>query len=314
MIREILSHNLQIKYFIKSVRRSHFVTKMKKLDAEQLMEYNAKLFENRQGYKLDWNNLQTYSEKMQWEKLFDKDRRKVICADKYRVREWVSERIGKEYLIPLVGVWDNARDIDFSKLPNQFVLKTNCSSGDVIIVKNRDSLSSKEIRGYKAKLNYYLHMNFGYNTCELHYNDIRPKVIAEAFIDSGKEDLQDYKFLCFDGKPYYCWVDIGRYHNHKRNIYDLEWKLQEWHQFNYGIANEKIEKPKNFEKMIEIAEILSKGFPHVRVDLYEVNGKIYFGEMTFTNSSGFEKIEPKSADLMLGELWKIDPVINDFNK
>ena len=314
MIREILSHNLQIKYFIKSVRRSHFVTKMKKMDAEQLMEYNAKLFENRQGYKLDWNNLQTYSEKMQWEKLFDKDRRKVICADKYRVREWVSERIGKEYLIPLVGVWDNARDIDFSKLPNQFVLKTNCSSGDVIIVKNRDSLSSKEIRGYKAKLNYYLHMNFGYNTCELHYNDIRPKVIAEAFIDSGKEDLQDYKFLCFDGKPYYCWVDIGRYHNHKRNIYDLEWKLQEWHQFNYGIANEKIEKPKNFEKMIEIAEILSKGFPHVRVDLYEVNGKIYFGEMTFTNYSGFEKIEPKSADLMLGELWKIDPVINDFNK
>lgn len=306
MIREKISKNWVLKYTIKSLQRKVFLRKMEKKSIKQLMVYDANLYEQRHGYKLDWNNLRTYSEKMQWEKLFDHDPRKIVCADKYRVRDWVADKIGTEYLIPLIGVWDNANNIDFSKLPDQFVLKTNCSSGDVIIVKDKKNLTAKKIQGYRAKLNYYLKMKFGYNTCELHYNDMKPQVIAEAFIDSGAEDLQDYKFLCFNGKAYYCWVDIGRYHNHKRNVYDLDWNLQEWHQYNYGIYEGELKKPDAFEKMVKIAEILAKDFPHVRVDLYELHGKIYFGEMTFTNSSGFERIEPKEADLMLGKLWNID--------
>lgn len=305
-IREKLSKNLTLKYTIKGIQRFVFLKKMRKMSVEELMDYDAGLYANRHGEPLDWNNLQTYSEKMQWEKLFNYDERKIICTDKYRVREWVEQRLGGEYLIPLLGVWDRAEDIDFDKLPNQFVLKTNCSSGDVIIVKDKSMLTKNDIKGYRKKLNYYLDMQFGYNTCELHYNQIKPKIIAETFIECSGSDLPDYKFLCFEGKPYFCWVDIDRYHGHKRNVYDMEWNLQDWHQYNYGISKEGVEKPANFEKMVKIATTLCKGFHHVRVDLYDISGKIYFGEMTFTNSSGFEKIEPKSADFMLGELWKID--------
>lgn len=306
MIREILSNDLYLKYTIKSIQRNRILKKMEKKSIDELMEYDATLYKDRQGYDLDWNNLQTYSEKMQWEKLFDKDERKVVCADKYCVREWVKDKIGEEYLIPLLGVWDCAKDIDFSKLPDQFVLKTNCGSGDVVIVRDKSKISKRDIRGYRKKLEYFLNMKFGFNTCELHYNAIKPKIIAEKFIECNYTDLPDYKFLCFSGKPYFCWVDIDRYHGHKRNVYNMNWELQEWHQFNYGISKEKIKKPENFEKMIEIATILSTGFPHVRVDLYNLDGKIFFGEMTFTNSSGFEPIEPKSADYMLGELWTVD--------
>lgn len=306
MIREFISKNMVLKYKIKNLQRKIFLAKMKKKDLQGLMDYDAILFEKRHGYPLDWNNLQTYSEKMQWEKLFNQDPRKVLCTDKLAVRKWVSEKIGKEYLIPLIGTWDNAKDIDFDMLPNRCVLKTNCSSGDVIIIKDKERLSKQDIRGYKEKLNYYLKMSFGYNTCELHYNKIKPQIIAEQYIESCNDDLQDYKFLCFDGKPYFCWVDVDRYHNHKRNIYDLNWKLQNWHQYNYGVADKPINKPENFEQMVELAKVLAADFAHVRVDFYNVDGKIYFGEMTFTNSSGFEPIEPKDADLMLGSLWQIN--------
>ena len=112
--------------------------------------------------------------------------------------------------------------------------------------------------------------------------------------------------MCFDGVVRYCWVDMGRYHTHKRNVYDLNWTLQDWNQQKYGNYEAPIPKPENFDKMIEIADILCKGFSHVRIDLYNISGRIYFGEMTFTNGSGFEKIYPDSADFMLGSLWHLN--------
>ena len=305
-IKAFIKKHPRLLYFVKGVERKSFVHKMSAMTEKELMDYDARLFENRQGKKLNWSNLRTYSEKMQWEKLFDKDPLKVTLTDKYSVRQWVANLIGEEYLIPLIGVWDTVREINFESLPNQFVLKTNCASGDVIIVRDKSKLGKKEFAEYKAKLNYYLHMKFGYNTLELHYNDIQPKIVCEQLIESSDLDLQDYKFLCFDGVPMYCWVDTGRYHQHKRNIYNLDWELQDWNQFRYGNSETPIQKPKNFEKMIEIVKRLSVGFHHVRVDLYNNDGKIYFGEMTFTNSSGFERIEPEKADLMLGELWGLD--------
>lgn len=306
MIRKILSKNFVIKYSLKTILRKRIINKMEKKSTEQLMEYDAKLFEKRHGKMLDWNNLQTYTEKMQWEKLFNHDPRKVICSDKYLVREWVKDKIGSDYLIPLIGSWKNVDDIDFDTLPNQFVLKTNCSSGDVIIVRDKSKLTAKDIKGYKAKLNYYLNMKFGFNTCELHYNQIKPMIIAESLIFSERIDLPDYKFLCFDGVPYFCWVDTDRYTGHKRNVYDINWNPQNWHQTNYAISKEPIPRPANYDTMIEVVKKLAKDFSHVRVDLYNNNGRIYFGELTFTNSSGFERIEPESADLMLGEMWKIE--------
>ena len=130
-------------------------------------------------------------------------------------------------------------------------------------------------------------------------------IIAEEFVKHCGDDLPDYKFLCFDGVPVYCWVDTGRYSNHKRNVYNLKWELQPWNQGRYGTTDYPLKAPDKFNKMIEIAAKLSAGFPHVRVDLYNVNGEIYFWEMTFTNGSGLEPIIPQEADEMLGNLWKL---------
>ena len=276
------------------------------MSLKEKMKLDAEIYYKNTGEVLDWNNLKTYTEKMQWAKFFDKDPRKTQLADKYAVRKWVADKVGEEYLIPLLGVWDNANDIDFSKLPDAFVLKTNCATGDVVIVKDKYKLEKYEIVQIKCKLNYYLHYDCGCNSFESHYSSIPPKVICEHLLEFPGTDVPDYKFLCFNGKVYYCWVDTGRYHDHKRNVYDLEWNLQPWNQKAYGNSKEPIEKPKNFNKMIQIATELCQGFSHVRVDLYNIDGKIYFGEMTFTNGSGFEKITPHEANLMLGELWGLD--------
>ena len=276
----------------------------------QIRQLDSELYFKAQGKVLDWNHLLTYTEKMQWAKLYDKDPRKVILSDKYAVRAWVSETIGEEYLIPLIGVWDKYEDINFKVLPEQFVMKTNHGSNDVVIVRSKSKLSLAQKIEMRRKITNSLKRDYGSIYCELHYGKIPAKIIAEKFLDSGETDLQDYKFLCFSGKPYFCWVDIGRYTKHKRNVYDLNWNLQDWNQFTYGNTEYEIEKPKNFDQMIGLAEKLSRGFSHVRVDLYNIDGKIYFGEMTFTNGSGFEKIIPPSADLMLGNLWDIDPKSN----
>ena len=140
---------------------------------------------------------------------------------------------------------------------------------------------------------------------ELQYKDIKPKIIAEKYIVDNDGELKDYKFLCFDSKVYFCWIDVGRFTAHRRNVYNLEWELQKWSQYSYGNTHFQVPKPENFELMVNLAEKLCKGFSHVRVDLYNVNGKIYFGEMTFTNASGFEKITPNDYNLMLGNLWKL---------
>lgn len=273
---------------------------------EQIKKYNAQLYESRQKKKLDWNNLKTYTEKMQWAKIYDEDPRKVICADKYAVRKWVADKIGEEYLIPLLGVWERYFDIDFKALPEQFVIKTNHGSGDAVVIKRKSKMKLTQKIEMRRKIVSAMKTDYGTKHCELHYSKIKPFIIAEQYIDSGKEELQDYKFLCFDGVAHFCWVDVDRFTNHKRNVYDMEWKKQEWNQREYGNYDEELPKPDNFEKMIEIAEILSQGFSHVRVDLYNVKGKIYFGEMTFTNGSGFESINPESADYMLGELWNLE--------
>ena len=151
----------------------------------------------------------------------------------------------------------------------------------------------------------WLSTDFGYKSLELHYSGITPKILAEEYIETEYGELQDYKFLCFGGKPYYCWVDMGRYSNHTRNVYDLNWELQPWNQEAYAHYEKPIPRPENFEKMIEIATILAQSFSHVRVDLYNVNGKVYFGEMTFTNGGGYDRILPVEYDKKLGELWEL---------
>ncbi|WHE86209.1 ATP-grasp fold amidoligase family protein [Lachnoanaerobaculum gingivalis] len=255
------------------------------------------------GNILDWNNLRTYTEKMQWEKIYNKNPIKTTLTDKYAVREWVEGKIGKDYLIPLIGVWDSFDNIDFDLMPKQFVLKTNHGTGTNLIVKDKNKIN---MRRAKRMFDDWMKTDYAFtNSLQLHYRDIKRKIIAEKYLETNLGELQDYKFLCFDGKPCFCWVDLGRYSKHTRTVFDMNWKLQPWTQASYGIANYDIPKPKNFDMMIDIANILSKGFSHVRVDLYNVDGKIYFGEMTFTNGSGLDPIIPKEYDKVLGDYWKL---------
>lgn len=279
------------------------IEKIKKMPFEKQLLILEDMYEKRIGHKLDWNNLRTYTEKMQWEKVYHKDPLKVKLADKYAVRDWVAEKIGDRYLIPLLGVYNSFDEIDFSKLPNQFVMKTNHGSGTNYIVKDRSQFNKKQAR---VIFNDWMATDYAYNTgFELHYSEIERRIIIEKYLETPQNELQDYKFLCFDGEPKFCWVDMGRYSNHTRNVYDLKWQLQPWNQERYGIYKDPIPCPTNFDKMIEIARKLSKGFAHVRVDLYNVEGEIYFGEMTFTNGSGLDRIIPEEYDKILGDMWKI---------
>lgn len=279
------------------------IAKLKQLPKTEYPKMLAARYEAAIGHKLNWDNLQTYTEKMQWAKLYDKNPLKATLTDKYLVREWVEKTIGGEYLIPLLGVWDNFEDIDFSELPDRFVLKTNHGSGTNLIVKDKSKLNLKRA---KRMFDDWMNIDYAYNSnFEMHYTDIKPKIIAEEYMETSTGELPDYKFLCFGGKPYYCWVDCGRFTNHTRNVYDLDWKLQSWSQC-HPINEVIIEKPAKFETMVMLAQKLSEGLSHVRVDFYNIDGNIYFGEMTFTNASGLERIYPDEWDKRLGELWQLE--------
>ena len=279
------------------------IARLQKQSAEEHRRILSQVYEEKIGHPLNWEDPTAYTEKMQLAKLGDKNALKPLLADKYRVREWVTEKIGEEYLIPLLGVWDSFDQIDFGTLPSAFALKTNHGSGTNEIVKDKAKIHRKQL---KRKFDDWMAMDFAYTTYfEMHYSAIERKIIAEKYMETDLGELQDYKFLCFDGKPHFCWVDLGRYGKHTRTVFDLDWKLQPWTQAEYGISKEPIPKPKNFEKMVELATVLCQGFAHVRVDFYNVDGKIYFGEMTFTNGSGLDRIVPEEFDYELGRLWNL---------
>src|SRR5699024_10866712 len=177
-------------------------------------------------------NLISYTEKMQYAKLYLDTPLRTKLADKYKVRNWVSEKIGDEYLIPLLGVWDSYSEIDFDLLPDKFVLKTNHGASSNLIVKDKSVINHKKER---AKFDKWLNKNFAFSTgtIQLQYRDIKPKIIAEKYIEDSHGELNDYKFLCFSGEVYYCWIDVGRYSKHYRNVYDMNWNLQPWNQHTY---------------------------------------------------------------------------------
>lgn len=257
----------------------------------------------RRGYEpFDLKNPETYTQKIQWAEIYENDPRKTTYSDKVAVREWISETIGDEYLIKSLGVFSNVDDIDFDKLPDRFAIKLNNSSGFNIIVKDKSKINVKAI---KRQLKKWMKIDYAfYGGFQPHYLGIEPKILIEEYLEDGSGELRDYKFMCFNGVVKYCWVDIGRFGKHCRNVYDPEWNLQPWTQ-SYPNYDGLVEKPENFEKMIEIARVLCQGFSHVRVDLYNVDGRIYFGEMTFSNGGGHSKFIPDGYDKSLGDEWII---------
>lgn len=261
------------------------------------------------GRKLDFEKPMTFNDKLQWIKVYDSTPLKTKCADKFLVREFVKEKVGDKYLVPILGVWDSFDEIDFDSLPEKFVLKTNHASGTNVIVKNKSIIDFEEIgRQFTNWLSYNVQ---AYDFFELHYRDIPKKIIAEKYIEQIDGELFDYKFMCSYGEIMFVWVDSDRFVSHKRNIFDVDWNELDV-CVEYPKANREIPKPINFETMKRLARKLSYDFSICRVDLYDLDnnkdmlndnydtvewGGVYFGELTFCSGTGIEKIIPEYWDM-----------------
>ncbi len=210
----------------------------------------------------------------------------------------MEEQIGKEYLIPLLGVWDTFDEIDFSALPDKFVMKPTHASGCNIIVHDKSKLDMKAM---KAHFDFWMAYDYSRQALEKCYYGIPRKIIAEQFLDANGHDLPDYKFFCIHGEPILCWVDLDRSTNHTRNVYDTDWNLLPL-TIKYPSSSKVVEKPAGFSRMLDLARKLSKPFPQVRVDFYNLNGKIFFGELTFVSGSGQEKFTPDSYNRKFGDM------------
>ncbi|MGG1687210.1 ATP-grasp fold amidoligase family protein [Pseudalkalibacillus sp. NRS-1564] len=247
--------------------------------------------------KLNLVNPTTYNEKLQWLKLNDTNPEYPSLVDKYEVRNFIKKTIGEDYLIPLYGVWDDVDEINFDKLPNQFVLKGTHDSGGLVICRDKNTL---DIDKAKRKLRKSLKHNYYWGQREGIYKNIKPRIIAEKYmVDESKKELKDYKFFCFDGEVKAMFIATDRGIDTRFDFFDLDFNHMPFMQ-RYPNAIKPIKKPKGFKEMIDLAMVLSKGIPHVRVDFYDINGKIYFGEMTFFHFSGWEKFEPSKYDELFG--------------
>ena len=256
----------------------------------------------------DWLNLDkpiTFNEKIQWLKLYDSTPLKTRLADKYLVRDWVKEKIGDQYLIPLLGVWDKFDDIDFDKLPNSFVLKANHGCSWNIIVRDK---SKFDIEDARKKFAVWMRMNFAFKFgLELQYLNIPPKIIAEEYLENGNEDLYDYKVFCFNGKADSVMFLSERQKGLKMAFYDLNWNKLPF-TYSFPRNEDDIPRPKNLDLLIQLSEKLAEGFACVRVDFYILNdGTLKFGEMTFTSAGGSCKWNPPEQNRIYGDLIKLPP-------
>ena len=259
--------------------------------------YLKLLYKIKTGRKLHLKKPETYSEKINWLKVYDRNPLYTKLVDKYEVREYVEEKIGKQYLIPLLGVWDTFEEIDFATLPEQFVLKCTHDFGSVVIVEDK---SSMDLEAARKMINDELKYNFYYRGREWAYKNVKPRIIAEKFMSDGKTRLTDYKFFCFGGKVKFMFIATGRGSDLRFDFFSREFQHLD---VTNGVPNADVvpEKPKLYDEMIEIAEKLASGINNVRVDLYEIENKIYFSELTFYHNGGMVAFDPYEADVQLGK-------------
>lgn len=250
------------------------------------------------GCRLRLGNPVTFNEKLQWLKLHDRHDWYSLLVDKLRVKEFVAATAGREYVTPTLAEWDRAEDIDFDALPDQFVLKCNHGSGLVVICRSKSSLDRQET---VAALSRQLAQDFSKVWREYPYRDVHRKVFAEELLAAGKP-IYDYKFFCFDGRARYIQVDIDRFGRHRRNIYTADWELTGLEIEYPRDPSLEIPRPGKLDEMTLLAEKLSAHIPHVRVDLYFVDGQVRFGEMTFFHGGGFEHFRPEEWDRRFGSI------------
>lgn len=264
-------------------------------------------YENNFHKKFNIDNPQTFNEKLQWLKLNDKKEIYTTMVDKYKVKKYVSDIIGEKYIIPTLGVYEKFDDINFSKLPDQFVLKCTHDSGSSIVCEDKSELDIKKAR---KKINKNLKKNFYYSFREWPYKNVKPRIIVEKYMENIGESLKDYKFMCFNGKVKCIFVCSNRHTKTGLNIdiFDTDWVKMPFGRAKHPNSKDIIKRPENLEKMIDLSEKLAKDMPFIRVDFYESNNKIFFGELTFYPSAGFEKFEPEEYDKILGDMLELPKI------
>ena len=273
------------------------------LPPEKYEEALKQWYKRATGKTLDLQHPRTYSEKLQWLKLYDSTPLKARLADKYLVREWVKEKIGEEYLVPLLGVWNAFDEIDFEKLPDQFVLKATHGSGWNIIVRDKSKLKKRAAR---RKFKKWLNTNYAFvNGFELHYMNIQPRIIAEAYMQTKDEDLYDYKIFCFGGKAEGILFVSDRANKLTKIFCDLHPNGQEDTSACF-LKDAALISPEQLDLMVHLSEKLSEGFSHVRVDFYILeDGSVKFGEMTFSPVSGLRDWDSPEQDRIYGDLIRL---------
>lgn len=277
--------------------------------------YMRLYFKAKLHYEPDFECPKTFNEKLQWYKLNYHNPVLTQLADKYGVRSFVEQRIGSEYLVPLFGVFNAAEEIDLDKLPEKFVLKCTHDSQSTFVCTDKSNFDFVEA---KKRLNVALHRNWYWQGREWAYLGITPRIVAEAFLDEpGRATPTDYKFYCFDGKAALVQTDADRFTNHEMQYFSIEWEQRG--DIDHEVSeHEPTVKPENYELMLELSEKLSDGFPHVRVDWYNISGKPYFGEMTFYTGGGYDPFyaleeQPDRLDRELGDLFVL-PTVSHLEK
>ena len=295
----------------------HRALKLKQFEYEEYLVNRYREMMNRRSYcsgsELNFENPVTFTEKCQWIKLYDQDPRKPIYSDKYAVREHIKNLIGEGYLVPLISIdgkdhFYNAKEIDFSKLPNRFVLKCNHGSHMNILVEDKSSLSKKQIRKYKKQLNKWLKTDYVfYVALETQYVGIKPCIIIEQFLD-GADDMREFKFTYFNGELAFFWIServVGSFRNTTTFLNN-----QKTAPFNFDLGIDKpVDNPsipQGFNKLKDLADKLCDNFTMVRVDLMLVDGKIYFSELTFNSAAGFDAPRPIEYNKIIGDMLRLD--------
>ena len=256
-----------------------------------------KIYKKKLNKELNLDNPKTFNEKLQWLKLYNRRPEYTMMADKCAVKQYVTGKIGSEYVVPLLGVWNDFDDIDFAALPEQFVLKCNHDCGSIVICRDKKTFDYDATR---KKLTRCLKRNYYWEGREWPYKDIPPKIIAEEYLDSGDgKPPVDYKYFCFRGEPKIMFIATDRGIDTKFDFYDMDFNHLEF-VHGHPNANAALEKPEKFEEMRSLATVLSNGIPFVRVDFYNINGRIYFGEYTFFHWGGLMPFVPENWDYTLG--------------
>lgn len=270
-------------------------------------KYLKILFYLKMGYPLNLGNPLTYNEKLQWLKINYRNPLMTKMVDKFLMKEVAKKIIGEKYIIESYGVWNSFDEIDFEKLPRSFVLKTTHDQGGVVIVKDKDKIDKAYIN---SKLTKHLKTRHYFISREWPYKNVQPKIMAEAvLVNEEIGDLYDYKFYCFHGEPKIMYIAHGRQSDTcYLDFYDMEFNKLDITRPNYPQSNKTFKIPKNWELMKDLAKKLSKGFPHLRVDFYNINGEIYLGELTFFQGGGLMPFEPHEWDHKLGSWIDLEKV------